>query len=169
MTMQTASKQLILTLALVAVSLLFVNAGVLAQEDPDQPPKPPTDTSRSLQEKEMKEITVKGTVESLEGQVTAWMYGTHLFVNTTDGTRYALKSDQIDLSEYNDEKVTVQGLLVHEGLDSGPALIEVKKVMMQVDEPVKESSTFDKQSLMAAGSFLAVSVVGLLLLKLTGE
>jgi len=172
--MQTTSKQLILTLAVIAVSLLFINSGVLAQEEPEQPPKPPKDPSSNLEEKALEEITVSGTVESLKGKMTTWMYGTHLLVNTSDETRYALKSDQVNLSRYNDKEVTLKGLLVHEGLDTGPALVKVEQAILKdvQENPngVKVSYVPDKESLMTVGSFLAVSIVGgLLLLKLTNE
>lgn len=156
------SKQLILTLVLVAVSLLAFNTGVLAQTKQE---KTPNNQTQELTNK----IVVNGTVESLEGQMTAWMYGTHLLVNTSGNERYALKGDEVDLNDYSEQKVTVNGVLVHERVDSGPPLIEVEQVTLK-DTVVEERLGRDRESLLTAGSFLAVSVAGaMLLLKLTGE
>ena len=73
-----------------------------------------------------KYIKVTGTVEKIE--VTCWMYGTHLIDCNDNSTRYALKSESLDLTEHEGEKVTIKGNLVHEGLDGGPPLIEVNCV-----------------------------------------
>lgn len=162
MTMQTATKQLILTVALIAISLLFINSGVLAQQETEQP-------SKDIQQKDLEAVTISGTVKSLEGQMTTWMYGIHLLINASDGDRYALKSEKVNLSDYSEQKVTIKGILVHKGLDSGPPLIEVEQVILE-DKVVEERLGLSKERLITVGSFLAVSVVGAaLLLKLTGE
>lgn len=62
--------------------------------------------------------------------ITSYQYGTHRL--ETKDTFYALKSDQIDLKDYEDEKVTItaepiQGYPV----DGGPIYLDVRKVVRQ--------------------------------------
>lgn len=58
---------------------------------------------------------------------TTYQYGTHIL--SFQGTTYALKSQEIDLSVYLDQKVTLVGKKI-EGypVDGGPEYIEVLKI-----------------------------------------
>ena len=71
--------------------------------------------------------TATGTIQKQEG--SSYMYGTHILLDDAGKTLYALKSDTINLDNYNNQKVTVKGDLV-EGypVDGGPDYLNVKSV-----------------------------------------
>ncbi|MFB6215878.1 MAG: hypothetical protein ABEJ72_02780, partial [Candidatus Aenigmatarchaeota archaeon] len=104
-------------------------------------------------------VTINGTVQSLEGVMTAWMYGTHVLTNNQTGERYALKSDSVNLTEYDGEKVKVSGRLVHEGIDTGPPLVRVENVIIPDGE--KEGQGDDtRTTVVLAGIAIFIIVVG---------
>lgn len=85
----------------------------------------------SLGNKKNKEVynyNYAGTLAPLE--VSIWQYGTHT-LTTEDGEFYALKSDAIDLNDFNDQPVLLLGDKI-EGypVDSGPEFLDVKKVQL---------------------------------------
>jgi len=59
--------------------------------------------------------------------ITSYQYGTHRL--ETNDTFYALKSDQIDLKDYEDEKVNITASEIQGyPVDGGPIYLDVKKV-----------------------------------------
>ena len=76
------------------------------------------------------DMTASGKLTELE--VTTFMYGTHGLLED-DELSYALESSTVALDEFADKDVTVQGTLIHLGLDGGPPLIDVLAV--EVEEP----------------------------------
>ncbi|MCB7482039.1 hypothetical protein [Christiangramia sediminis] len=59
--------------------------------------------------------------------ITSYQYGTHRL--ETSDTFYALKSDQIDLKVYEDEKVTITASKIQGyPVDGGPVYLDVKNV-----------------------------------------
>jgi hypothetical protein len=77
-------------------------------------------------------ITFRGTDVTATGElirlaVTTFMYGTHGLLSDGD-LSYALKSSTIDLNQFVGRQATVQGSLVHSGIDGGPPLIDVLDV-----------------------------------------
>mgnify|MGYP001225219483 FL=1 len=78
-----------------------------------------------------KYVSFEGVIQELE--VTTWMYGTHIIygteANRTENVRYALRSDNFDLSEFMLEPVLVEGYLI-EGypVDGGPEYINVDAI-----------------------------------------
>jgi len=77
-------------------------------------------------------VNVKGedvtaTGELIRLAVTAFMYGTHGLMTNGDPT-HALKSSVVNLDDYLGEDVTVNGSLIHGGLDGGPPYIDVVEV-----------------------------------------
>jgi len=70
-------------------------------------------------------VTAEGTLVKLD--VTTFMYGTHGLQSGGD-LAYALKSATIDLDQFIDLAVTVQGELIHNGLDGGPPYVDVTDV-----------------------------------------
>lgn len=85
-------------------------------------------SSVSNKNKEVHNYNYAGTLEVLE--MSNWMYGSHT-LTTEDGEFYALKSDAIDLNDFNDQPVHLFGDEM-EGypLNNGPKLIDVKKVQL---------------------------------------
>ena len=94
-----------------------------------------SDTTRNLQpptektitpgaETSAEKVTASGTIKK-QG-VTSYMYGTHVLVNETGKTLYALKSHRVDLDVYVGKRVTVCGELV-DGypIDNGPSYLDV--------------------------------------------
>ena len=77
-----------------------------------------------------KEVTASGKLIKLGA--TTFMYGTHGLFDG-DGPLYALESSTLALDKFVDNDVTVQGILIHSGLDFGPPLIDVHAV--EVEEP----------------------------------
>ncbi len=61
--------------------------------------------------------------------ITTYMYGTHVLLNDNGKTLYAIKSVNIDLDKYIDQKVTVKGDLI-EGypVEGGPNYLNVKSI-----------------------------------------
>jgi hypothetical protein len=82
-------------------------------------------------------ISVEGVLQSLENVYTAWMYGTHVLMGSDGKILYALESDSVDLDTYEDELVTVVGIIVHEGLSGGPPLLKVERASV-ISEPTQE-------------------------------
>lgn len=70
-------------------------------------------------------MEITGTIEAM--QMTTWQYGTHTLKNDTDF--YALRSGDVDLSQYEGQTVTVTGNKI-EGypVDGGPEFLEVTAV-----------------------------------------
>lgn len=78
-----------------------------------------------------KYISFEGVIQELE--VTTWMYGTHIIYGTaangTENVRYALRSDNFDLSEFMLEPVLVEGHLIKGyPVDGGPEYINVDAI-----------------------------------------
>lgn len=62
--------------------------------------------------------------------ITSYQYGTHRL--ETKDTFYALKSDQIDLKDYEDEKVNITASKIQGyPVDGGPIYLEVQKINRQ--------------------------------------
>ena len=82
---------------------------------------------------------VTATGELIRLAVTSFMYGTHGLMTDGDLT-HALKSSAVNLDDFLGEDVTVQGSLIHEGLDGGPPSIDVVEVTVNITLPpvVKE-------------------------------
>jgi len=78
-----------------------------------------------------KYISFEGVIQELE--VTTWMYGTHIIYGTeangAENVRYALRSDNYDLSEFMLEPVLVEGYLIKGyPVDGGPEYINVDAI-----------------------------------------
>lgn len=59
------------------------------------------------------------------------MYGTHILVNDTGKTLYALKSANINLDKYIDKKVTVNGdLIAGYPVEGGPDYLNVQAIAL---------------------------------------
>ncbi len=70
------------------------------------------------------EITEEGTIK--QQGTTTYMYGTHILLNETGQTSYALKSDTINLDNYIDQRVAVTGnLIAGYPVDGGPDYLNV--------------------------------------------
>jgi hypothetical protein len=71
------------------------------------------------------EITATGFI--IKQGITTYMYGTHVLLDDNGRTLYALRSDNIDLSNYINRKVTIRGYLVNGyPIDAGPNYLNVK-------------------------------------------
>lgn len=70
----------------------------------------------------------KGTIEATG--ITAYQYGSHRLI--TDTETFALKSDNIDLSQYEGQKVIIKAKKI-EGypIDTGPVYLNVNSVKRQ--------------------------------------
>ena len=72
-------------------------------------------------------VSFEGVIEELE--VTTWMYGTHIIYGTEangiENVRYALRSDNYDLSEFMLEPVLVEGHTIGYPVSGGPEYINV--------------------------------------------
>jgi hypothetical protein len=78
-----------------------------------------------------KYVSFEGIIQELE--MTHWMYGTHIIYGTeangTENVRYALRSDNFDLSEFMLEPVLVEGYLIKGyPVDGGPEYINVDAI-----------------------------------------
>lgn len=75
------------------------------------------------QEDSLMEIT--GTIKAIE--MTSWQYGTHTLSN--EDSFYALRSENVDLENYEGQIVTVKARKI-EGypVDGGPEYLEVEEV-----------------------------------------
>ena len=78
-----------------------------------------------------KYVSFEGIIQELE--MTYWMYGTHIIYGTeangTENVRYALRSDNFDLSEFMLEPVLVEGYLIKGyPVDGGPEYINVDAI-----------------------------------------
>lgn len=78
-----------------------------------------------------KYVSFEGVIEELE--VTTWMYGTHIIYGTeangTENVRYALRSDNYELSEFLLEPVLVEGYLIRGyPVSDGPEYINVDAI-----------------------------------------
>jgi hypothetical protein len=77
----------------------------------------------------MNRIDAEGTIRR-QG-MTIYQYGTHILVDQSGRTRYALSSDQIDLNNYVDHHVRVSGTQVSGyPVDLGPDYLEVEDVQI---------------------------------------
>jgi len=87
----------------------------------------------------IKGVDITATGELIKLEVTIFMYGTHGLMADGDLT-YALKSSAVNLDDFLGKDVTVQGSLIHEGLDGGPPYIDVVEVTVSITLPpvVKE-------------------------------
>ena len=84
-----------------------------------------------ISKKKKKYVSFEGVIQELE--VTTWMYGTHIIygteANRTENVRYALRSDNFDLSEFMLEPVLVEGYLIGGyPVDGGPEYINVDAI-----------------------------------------
>ena len=77
-----------------------------------------------------KYVSFEGVIEELEA--TTWQYGTHIIhgteANGTENVRYALRSDNYDLSEFILEPVLVEGYLIGYPVSGGPEYINVDAI-----------------------------------------
>ena len=78
-----------------------------------------------------KYVSFEGIIQELE--MTYWMYGTHIIYGTeangTENVRYALRSDNFDLSEFMLEPVLVEVYLIKGyPVDGGPEYINVDAI-----------------------------------------
>lgn len=74
---------------------------------------------------EIATVEISGVVEPL--QMSSWQYGTHTI--SADTTFYAIKSNDVDLKNYEGKTVTVRATKI-EGypVDGGPEFLEVIEV-----------------------------------------
>ena len=79
-------------------------------------------------ERESHSFNYAGVIEPIE--MSIWQYGTHT-LTTNGGDLYAVKSDTIDLNEYNNKSVQVEGEVI-EGypVDSGPEFLDIKSIQV---------------------------------------
>ncbi|MGB7910734.1 MAG: hypothetical protein WCF59_00760 [Desulfobaccales bacterium] len=71
------------------------------------------------------QITSAGIIKK-QG-ITTYMYGTHVLVNNSGKTLYALKSDNVNLDKYIDRKVTIKGNLIGGyPVEGGPDYLNVQ-------------------------------------------
>jgi len=83
-------------------------------------------------------VTAVGTIR--EQGITGYMYGTHILIDDTGHTLYALTSDTINLDNYIDKKVTVKGDLVNGyPVEGGPDYLNVKSIKSSDSTPIKEN------------------------------
>lgn len=76
--------------------------------------------------KEKNHFDYAGTLNVLE--MSTWSYGTHT-LTTSEGEFFALKSDTLDLSDFNNKKVKVHAQMI-DGypVDSGPKFLYVEGI-----------------------------------------
>ncbi|MFB6076098.1 MAG: hypothetical protein ABEK17_03050 [Candidatus Aenigmatarchaeota archaeon] len=111
-------------------------------------------SSKGEDTSEERYITVNGTVESLEGKMTTWMYGTHVLKKNGE-TLYALKDSESDLDLYNEEEVLIKGTLIHGGIDTGPRYLEVNHIESLEEEPEEvPEERFNTKKMYAIGGVL---------------
>jgi hypothetical protein len=148
----------------VFMGLVFFSGNTLAMTNLEgrEPDNPPVDLTRAGNGNRTE---VSGTVESLEGMMTTWMYGTHLLVNNETGQRYALKSDEVNLSEYNGESVTLKGIKLHDGIDTGPALIRVDEIEPFQEKATEKEGMDTKEMAIAGGILIFIVVAGVIATK----
>ena len=73
-----------------------------------------------------KNPTYSGTIET--AGITSYQYGTHVL--KAENTFYALKSDKVQLNNYEGENVTIQAEKVNGyPLDGGPVFLKVTKII----------------------------------------
>ena len=74
-------------------------------------------------------MSVSGEGTLVEAGVTTFQYGTHLLMDEDGRILFALRSVIVNLDDYVDRQVAVEGLLV-DGypVDGGPAYLEVSRV-----------------------------------------
>ena len=72
-------------------------------------------------------VTETGTIKLLEA--STFQYGSHILVDSQYNMLYALRSDKLNLNNYNDQNVKIVGNLI-EGypVDGGPDFVEVKAI-----------------------------------------
>lgn len=89
-----------------------------------------------------KEVSTSGIIRDVE--FTTYMYGTHV-LQDKDGSKtfYALKSEKVDLNDYLKDKVRIEGVLIHSGLDTGPPYVKVNEISL-LEEGGSESSDNQK-------------------------
>ena len=74
-------------------------------------------------------IEVEGTIQR-QG-ITTYQYGTHILVDRSGNTRYALRSDQVNLTTYIGRYVRVSGSRIPGyPVDAGPAYLAVSDVQV---------------------------------------
>lgn len=72
-------------------------------------------------------VQAQGTMQH-QG-ITTYMYGTHILVDRSGKTLYALRNSTLDLNTYIDKYVEVSGTLVAGyPVDGGPPLLDVSMV-----------------------------------------
>lgn len=77
--------------------------------------------------KNVDENKLKGIIKA-QG-ITTCMYGTHVLINRSGETLYALRSNSVKLNDYIDKTVEISGAKI-EGypVDGGPEYIEVARI-----------------------------------------
>lgn len=75
-------------------------------------------------------VVATGVIE--EAGITTYQYGSHAITDEATGTFYALTSEDVDLSAYTGQRVTIYGTLVpgYESgqVEGGPPLVDVSAV-----------------------------------------
>lgn len=100
-------KKLMVWVAMLAM-VLAVASTALAQED----------------------VIATGVIE--RPQATSYMYGSHAITDEASGTRYALRSESVDLDGYVGQRVTVYGTVMpgyeNGQIEGGPPLLNITRV-----------------------------------------
>ncbi|MBD3183934.1 hypothetical protein GF312_16740 [Candidatus Poribacteria bacterium] len=103
----------------------------------------PVNTSGAMIKINGPAVSATGTLTKFE--LTTFMYGTHGLI--VDGAlAYALESSTLELDQFIDQKVIVNGIQQHGGLDGGPPLVNVASVEVVTPagpEVVKEHTPGD--------------------------
>ncbi len=139
----------------------FVMTKPSEQPPPEQPPtngqppttpengngQPPTNGQPQIPET----IKAIGTIEKLE--ISAWMYGTHT-LSENEKIKYALASEAVDLNQYLNKTVEVEGTL-KEGypVDGGPPYLIVKKMRI-----IESITVITDKSEYATGEIINITI-----------
>lgn len=71
-------------------------------------------------------MDIMGTIKAIE--MSSWQYGTHTISN--DETFYALRSDKIDLKNYEGKKVRIKAEKISGyPVDGGPEFLKVHEII----------------------------------------
>ncbi|MDQ2995508.1 MAG: hypothetical protein M3R61_00410 [Chloroflexota bacterium] len=75
----------------------------------------------------MRQLAVEGTVR--QQGFTVYQYGSHVLVDSSEETLYAMRADQIDLDSFVGQRVRVSGSLIPGyPVDAGPKYLAVSSV-----------------------------------------
>ena len=76
--------------------------------------------------------------------LSSYMYGTHRLCENCGNTKYALQSTKINLDNYIDKTVRIEGELVAGyPVDGGPKLIEITNIMLIAIDPNGDDASDD--------------------------